>query len=95
MLADAATPPVTVPVRTRYAGYDDPVPYKVLAPTTAPRLTMAVADAAAVLGIPRSSAYAAVARGTLPCIRFGRHIVVPRASVDRLLDESRQVPDKP
>lgn len=46
------------------------------------------------LGIPRSSAYAAVARGAIPCIRFGRHIVVPRAGVDRLLEENRRAPDK-
>ena len=69
------------------------MPHGVLAPTTAPRLTMSVADAAQAVGIRRSSPFAAVASGVIPCIRFGRHIVVPRATVDRLLEENRRTPD--
>ena len=70
------------------------MPYRILESAPAPRLTMSVAEAALALGIPRSSAYAAVARGAIPCIRFGRHIVVPRAAVDRRLEENRRAPDK-
>jgi excisionase family DNA binding protein len=51
---------------------------------------MSVAEAAVALGMPRSSAYAAVASGAIPCIRFGRHIVVPRAPVEPLLEQDRR-----
>lgn len=70
------------------------MPYRILEPAPAPRLTMSVAEAAVALGMPRSSAYAAVASGAIACIRFGRHIVVPRAAVERLLEQDRQVPSK-
>lgn len=70
------------------------MPYQILESSAAPRLTMSVAEAAVALGMPRSSAYAAVARGAIPCIRFGRHIVVPRAAVDRLLEGDGRAPGK-
>ncbi len=70
------------------------MPYRILKFEPAPRLTLSVAEAAVALGMPRSSAYAAVASGAIPCIRFGRHIVVPRAAVDRLLEENRLAPDR-
>lgn len=49
------------------------------------RLTLTVEEAASALGIGRASAYEAVHRGEIPCIRIGRRILVPRVALDRLL----------
>lgn len=46
-------------------------------PTTEPTIT--VAQAAAVLGVGRRSAYDAVARGDWPAIRVGSRLVIPTA----------------
>jgi excisionase family DNA binding protein len=48
--------------------------------------TMSLAEAAALLGVAKSSAYHAAARGELPgIIRLGRRIVVSRDAIERLL----------
>jgi excisionase family DNA binding protein len=52
------------------------------------RLTMSVEEAATVLGISRTFAYEAVARGEIPCIRIGRRILVPRFTLNRLLESA-------
>jgi excisionase family DNA binding protein len=49
------------------------------------RATRTVEEAAEILGIGRSAAYAAVARGELPALRIGRRLVVPSEALDRLL----------
>ena len=49
------------------------------------RLTWSVPEAAALLGISRSSAYEAVRRGELPAVVVGRRIVIARAALDALL----------
>jgi excisionase family DNA binding protein len=49
------------------------------------RQTLTVEEAAHVLGIGRSAAYQAVARGELPSLRIGRRLLVPRSALDRLL----------
>jgi excisionase family DNA binding protein len=49
------------------------------------RLGYSVEEAAERLGIGRSSAYAAVRRGELPVIRFGRRLIVPVPALERLL----------
>jgi hypothetical protein len=36
-------------------------------------------------GLSRSSAFAAANNGTLPVIRFGRRLIVPRRALERLL----------
>ncbi|MBG0818353.1 helix-turn-helix domain-containing protein [Planomonospora sp. ID82291] len=46
---------------------------------------MSVAEAAAVLGVHRDAAYAAVHRGEIPHIRIGRLIRVPTAALAALL----------
>ena len=50
------------------------------------RLVLTVTEAAAVLGISRTHAYELVARGELPALRLGRRIVIPRRSLERLLN---------
>jgi len=48
-------------------------------------LALSVVDAARMLGISRTLAYEAVARGELPSVRVGRRIVVPRRALNELL----------
>jgi excisionase family DNA binding protein len=50
------------------------------------RLTMTVEEAAVVLGISRATAYDAVSRGEIPCIRIGRRILIPKVALQRLLE---------
>jgi excisionase family DNA binding protein len=49
------------------------------------RKTRTVEEAAEILGIGRSAAYAAAARGELPVLRVGRRVLVPLAALERLL----------
>jgi excisionase family DNA binding protein len=53
-----------------------------------------VDELAAEIGLSRSSTYAALKKGIIPCIRIGRRFVVSRNAVQRWLDTSpvRQVP---
>lgn len=45
------------------------------------RLVYTVAEAAALLGIARSTAYELVATGELPSIRIGRRIAITRPTI--------------
>ena len=47
---------------------------------------LTVDEAAAVLRINRNTAYKAVRKGTIPSLRFGDRIVVPRAKLSALLN---------
>ena len=49
------------------------------------RLTLTVKQTAAVLGISPWSAYRRIAEGTLPSLRLGKRLVVPRIALERLL----------
>ncbi len=51
------------------------------------RLTLTVEEAAATLGISRAFAYESVARGDIPSIRIGRRILVPKAALEKMLNE--------
>jgi excisionase family DNA binding protein len=52
---------------------------------TARRETLTVEEAGRVLGLGRAAAYAAVRRGEIPSLRFGRRVLVPREALDRML----------
>ncbi|MGH3257792.1 MAG: helix-turn-helix domain-containing protein [Streptosporangiaceae bacterium] len=52
-------------------------------PVAQPLLT--VAEAGAVLGMSRPSAYSAVRRGEIPVLRFGRRMMVPTARLRTML----------
>jgi len=54
------------------------------------RLTMTVDEAATALGLCRNSAYAAAKDGTLPTIRIGKRLLVPRVAIERLLAGAHQ-----
>jgi excisionase family DNA binding protein len=47
---------------------------------------MSVEEAAIVLGISRTFAYEAVARGEIPCIRIGKRILVPKVALEKMLE---------
>ena len=55
-------------------------------------LVYTVSETARLLGISRSHAYDLVASGTLAHIRLGRRIVVPRRTIEALLDTSVTAP---
>ncbi len=60
--------------------------------------TMSVEEFAAIAGIGRSSAFAAVHSGEVPALRFGKRIRIPTAAVVRMLGldtQSRGGPDAP
>lgn len=49
-------------------------------------LTMTVKEAAAALGISRGLAYQAARDGSIPTIRIGRRLLVPRRALEKLLE---------
>jgi excisionase family DNA binding protein len=49
------------------------------------RLAYAVSEAAALLGISRTHAYALTKTGELPTVALGRRLVVPRSKLEELL----------
>lgn len=49
-------------------------------------LVMSVAEAARALGVSDDLLYALIARGELPCVRFGRRRLIPRRVVERLIE---------
>ena len=49
-----------------------------------------VCEVAKILRIGKISAYQAVARGDVPCIRIGRRILIPRHALESIL---QQIPD--
>lgn len=55
-------------------------------PDPAVRPTLTVEEAGHYLNIARASAYAAARRGDIPTIRVGRRLLVPTASLRRMLD---------
>ena len=50
------------------------------------QLAVSVDEAARLLGVSRDLAYDLVRRGELPAVRLGRRIVVPRRSLELLLE---------
>jgi excisionase family DNA binding protein len=52
------------------------------------KLTVTVPEAALLLGVSRMSAYAAVRDGSIPSLRIGRRVLVPRVALDRLLAQT-------
>jgi excisionase family DNA binding protein len=59
------------------------------------RATMDLTEVAKVLGCSRTSAYRWAKNGTLPAIRLGRRVLVPRAAVDAMLHPAPPKPAQP
>jgi excisionase family DNA binding protein len=49
------------------------------------RETVTVAEAAKMLGIGRISAYRAIQRGDIPCVRIGRRCLISRLALKEML----------
>jgi excisionase family DNA binding protein len=47
--------------------------------------TYTIEEAAKIIGIARVSAYAAVHSGTIPTLRIGKRLLVPKVALERLL----------
>ena len=54
------------------------------------KATYTVEEAARVLGISRGSAYEAVRRGDLPVLKIGKRLLVPRAMLERILNDPQR-----
>ena len=52
------------------------------------RLVYEVPEAGALLGLSRNAAYAAAKNGTLPTIRIGRLIRVPKEAIRKMLSDA-------
>jgi excisionase family DNA binding protein len=48
-------------------------------------LTVSVEEAARMLGISRGAAYTHARDGSIPTIRLGKRLLVPKAALDKLL----------
>ena len=51
-------------------------------------LTFTVTEVAKLLGISRGAAYEGVREGQIPALRIGRRILIPKAALERLLEQS-------
>jgi excisionase family DNA binding protein len=51
------------------------------------KATYSVREAAKRLGIGRDKAYEAIRAGTIPSIKFGKRVKVPKAALGKLLGE--------
>jgi len=59
------------------------------------RATCSVEEAAALLGIGRSTAYAAARDGSLPVIRISNRLLVPTARLSELLGLEKRGGERP
>jgi excisionase family DNA binding protein len=48
---------------------------------------LTVPEAAKLLRLSRTFTYQLVAEGELPCLRFGRRVLVPRAALEQFISE--------
>jgi excisionase family DNA binding protein len=53
---------------------------------------ISITEAGTQLGLNRTAAYLAAARGDIPTIRIGRRILVPRHAIDELIERAMQKP---
>ena len=51
------------------------------------RVCLKVPEAAEMLGISRNHAYQMVGEGILPAKRLGKRIIIPRAALEKMLEE--------
>jgi excisionase family DNA binding protein len=59
------------------------------------RKTFTVEEVARVVGWSKAKTYRAAADGTLPVIRHGRRLVIPREALDRWLREAGSISSRP
>ena len=64
--------------------------YSKMVPDDSEKLVLSVAEVRKKLGLSKGSIYEAVRSGQIPSIRFGRRILIPVASLHRLLEDPRK-----
>ena len=57
--------------------------------TNQERLTMTVPECAQLLGVGRNNCYERAKAGEIPSIRVGKRLLIPRAALQKWLDETR------
>jgi excisionase family DNA binding protein len=72
------------------AQMNDPIQPRLIAARKSPGgdsicLTVSVEDAARILGISRGAAYTHARDGSLPTVRLGKRLLVPKAALEKLL----------
>jgi len=56
------------------------------------KLTLDISEAAELLGISRNLAYELAKSGTLPVVKLGKRLLVPRRALEKLLEEAKATP---
>jgi excisionase family DNA binding protein len=51
------------------------------------RLALSVEEASRALGIGKSTAFKYIREGKLPALRLGRRILIPKAKLEKLLEQ--------
>ena len=54
-------------------------------------LVFSVSEAAKLLGISRGTAYSLVQTGQIPCIKWGKRMLIPRVALMKMLEEAGMV----
>ena len=54
-------------------------------------LVFSVSEVAQLLGISKPNAYTLLHRGQIPCIRYGRRMLIPRFALMKMLEEASVV----
>jgi excisionase family DNA binding protein len=62
-----------------------------MVPNNNERLVYTVAEARQTLGISRGLMYEAIRKGTIPSVRIGRRILIPKTALERVLDKKVQL----
>ena len=52
-------------------------------------ITLTVVEVAKILRVGRNTAYRLVQNGAIPCVRFGRKIVIPRDALSEFLTQAQ------
>jgi excisionase family DNA binding protein len=55
-------------------------------PADPERLTITIEEAGRILGISRGAAYARAEDGSIPTIRLGKRLLVPKAALNKMLE---------
>jgi excisionase family DNA binding protein len=54
------------------------------------KLTMSVEETGRALGISRATAYALANQGSIPSIRLGHRLLIPKAALEKMLQDCQQ-----
>lgn len=58
------------------------------------RAVLTITEAGVLLGVSRPTAYNLAKTGAIPVLKLGRKLCVPKAALDKMLEEVRPAADK-